>query len=69
MNNLRQKISNFNKVKVNHLSDGYWLVPSFFKIFSPKLTGYVIKKAKTPEFPSFKAKIHFLVNINMKKHP
>ncbi|WP_341491726.1 MPN499 family protein [Mesomycoplasma ovipneumoniae] len=49
MNNIRQKISNFNKVKVNHLSDGYWLVPSFFKIFSPKLTGYVIKKAKTLE--------------------
>ncbi|WP_337896246.1 hypothetical protein [Mesomycoplasma ovipneumoniae] len=22
-----------------------------------------------PEFPSFKAKIHFLVNLNMKKHP
>ncbi|WP_341508189.1 hypothetical protein [Mesomycoplasma ovipneumoniae] len=27
------------------------------------------KETITPEFPSFKTKIHFLVNINMKKHP
>lgn len=49
MNNLVSFLSRFQKVKINHFSDGYWLVPKFWKILSPRLTGYVIKKGKTLE--------------------
>ncbi|WP_404913636.1 hypothetical protein NBX26_02495 [Mesomycoplasma hyopneumoniae] len=47
MTNLASFLNNFQKVKINHFVDGYWLVPSFWKIFSPRLTGYVIKKEKS----------------------
>lgn len=49
MNNLLNFLNSFQKVKINHFSNGYWLVPKFWKIFSPRLTGYVIKNGKTLE--------------------
>lgn len=36
-------------IKINHLSSGYWLVPSFLKIFSARKSQAVIKHSKTLE--------------------
>lgn len=38
-----------NKIKVNHMSDGYWLIPSWNKIFTPKSSKYATKFCKTFE--------------------
>lgn len=39
----------FKKIKVNHMNDGYWLVPSIYKIFTPKISTYTTKFCKTFE--------------------
>lgn len=36
-------------IKINHLSSGYWLVPSFLRIFSARKSQAVIKHSKTLE--------------------
>lgn len=35
------------KIKVNHLGDGYWIMPSTFSIFTPKISKYIVKKTKS----------------------
>ncbi|WP_230861162.1 MPN499 family protein [Mycoplasma sp. 'Moose RK'] len=47
INNLQAFLQKTKKVKINHLSDGYWLVPPFFAFLSPRQTKNVIKKANS----------------------
>ncbi|QJB71153.1 MPN499 family protein [Mycoplasma sp. 1654_15] len=35
------------KIRVNHLLDGYWIMPSMFSILTPRISKYIVKKAKT----------------------
>lgn len=35
------------KIRVNHLLDGYWIMPSMFSILTPRISKYIVKKAKS----------------------
>ncbi len=59
------------KWKSRKIENSYPILYIDGMFFNVKENGVFVKKSLylIPEFPSFKTKIHFLVNINMKKHP